>query len=51
VFSITGKKEPSTISSILGSSPIPNHIIIMGIQAIGGIGLKISRKLPRVAFK
>ena len=40
-----GTKVPMNTSSTFGNSPMPNHMITMGIQAMGGMGRMTSNIL------
>ena len=45
-----GTKVPMNTSSTFGNSPMPNHMITMGIQAMGGMGRMTSNILPKNAL-
>ena len=45
-----GTKVPINTSSTFGNSPMPNHMITMGIQAMGGMGRMTSNMLPKNAL-
>ena len=49
VLITNGTKVPIKTKRIFGNSPMPNHMIIMGIHAIGGIGRITSKMLPKNA--